>query len=341
MEMMPSAEHDEITATVAAFLADRLPVTGRGHDHVSTAPEITDDVWRECAELGWLSLGLPEEAGGVGYGLVEEVILFQELGRGVAPGPFLPGVLGAHLAAAAGRTDIAGEIASGATKVALGTPVGAAVIGASVSADLSIVHAGDAALVLVCDGAGGALVPTSSIEVAPVDPVDGSIVIARGRAADVAAIAHIESSVESIHQRGLVLAAAAASGLADAVLTLAVAYAGERVQFGKPIGAYQAIKHRCADMKVSADGAAAQTAYAAICVRDGLEGAATEAAIAKYVADEAARRNAEGAVQIHGAMGFTSEALPHRYVYRAHVLARCLASRPQLLDRIVPRESAL
>jgi alkylation response protein AidB-like acyl-CoA dehydrogenase len=61
----------------------------------------------------------------------------------------------------------------------------------------------------------------------------------------------------------------------------------------------------------------------------------SEAAIAKYAADEAARLNAEGAVQIHGAIGFTSEATPHRYVYRAHLLARCLSSRAALLDRVV------
>ena len=151
------------------------------------------------------------------------------------------------------------------------------------------------------------------------------------------ATAHVDAATEPIFLRGLVLAAASAAGVAEAVLDVAVAYAGERVQFGKPIGTYQAIKHRCADMKVRADGAYAQASYAAVAVRDGLDDAATEAAVAKYVADEAARLNSEGAVQIHGAIGFTSEAVPHRFVYRAHVLGRCLASRAELLDRIIGR----
>jgi alkylation response protein AidB-like acyl-CoA dehydrogenase len=116
-----------------------------------------------------------------------------------------------------------------------------------------------------------------------------------------------------------------------------VQYAKDREQFGKPIGAFQAIKHRCADMAVRAEGAFAQAGYAALAVRDGLVGADVEAAIAKYHADEAARLNAEAAVHIHGAMGTTNEATPHRFVHRAHLLAHCLSTRAELLDRIVGR----
>lgn len=340
MELMPNAEQDEIAATVRAFLADRMPVVGRGRDHVFSSPEIGDGLWRECTELGWLSLGLPESAGGVGYSLVEEMMLFRELGRGVAPGPFLPAVLAAHLAAAAGEHDLAVSVASGAAKVALGTPVGPASIGATVTGDLSVVHADGADLVIVSDEHSAALVPFGECGVSPVDAVDDSVSTGRCQVDGLAAVATVDTETEPVFLRGLVLAAAAATGVAEAVLDLAVTYAGERVQFGKPIGTYQAIKHRCADMKVAADGAYAQASYAAIAVRDGLEGAATEAAIAKYVADEAARGNSEGAVQIHGAMGFTSEALPHRFVYRAHTLGRCLAGRAQLLDRIVDRAGA-
>jgi alkylation response protein AidB-like acyl-CoA dehydrogenase len=340
MDLMTTAEQDEIASTVAAYLAARLPVVGRGRDHVTRGPEIDDDVWRECAELGWLSLGLPEHAGGVGYSLVEEMLLFRELGRAVAPGPFLPGVLAAHLAAAAGDLPLTASIASGEVRVALGTPVGEAIVGPLVTADLSLVHTDGADYVIVCDDRLAALLPAGDCRIEAIDPVDGSIATGRGRVEGAAATLTVGADVEPVLLRGLVLAAAAATGVAAAVLDLAVAHAGERVQFGKPIGTYQAIKHRCADMKVAVDGADAQAGYAAVAVRDRLEGAATEAAIAKYVADEAARTNGEGAVQIHGAMGFTSEALPHRYVYRAHLLGRCFGSRSMLLDRIVGRNGA-
>ncbi|MET0908414.1 MAG: acyl-CoA dehydrogenase family protein [Ilumatobacteraceae bacterium] len=340
MDLMPSAEQEEIAATVAAFLADRMPVVGRGRDHVVAAPEIADDLWRDCTDLGWLSLGLSESAGGVGFTLVEEMMLFRELGRGVAPGPFLPGVLGAHLAAAAGDPDLTESIASGATKVALGTPIGPAELRSSVSCEVSVVHVDGAEYILVCDDRSASLVPTERCELEAIDPVEGSITTGRGRLDGVSSTVYVDAATEPIFLRGLVLAAAAATGVAEAVLDVAVAYAGTRVQFGKPIGTFQAIKHRCADMKVSADGAYAQASYAAVAVRDGLDGAALEAAIAKYVADEAARVNSEGAVQIHGAMGFTSEAVPYRYVARAHLLGRCLASRAELLDRIIGRNAS-
>ena len=74
-----------------------LPVVGLGHYEPPSGAEIDPSVWRECADLGWLSLGLAEQDGGVGYGLAEEAVLFRELGRGLAPGGFLPGVLAAHV----------------------------------------------------------------------------------------------------------------------------------------------------------------------------------------------------------------------------------------------------
>ena len=335
MDLMPSDEQLEIAATAAAFLTDRLPVTGRGAHHVVTGPEIDPTVWGACAELGWLAVGLAEEHGGVGYGPAEEIMLFRELGRGVAPGPFLPGVLAAHLAAAVGGPALVESITTGTAKVALGTPIGPASIGATVDAELSVVHTGGAEFVLVVDDRAAALVPAARCAIDAIDPVDGSITTGRGRVAGATAVAWADTATCPVYDLGLVLAAASATGVAEAALALAVAYAGHRVQFGRPIGVNQAIKHRCADMAVAADGAFAQVCYAAVAVGDRLPAASTEAAIAKYAADEAARTACEGAVQIHGAMGFTSEALPHRYVYRAHLLARCVAGRVELLERII------
>lgn len=335
MDLMTTGEQDEIAGTVASFLANRLPVASGGTTQAVSPFEIDPGLWQECAGLGWLALGLSEAAGGVGYGLAEEIMLFRELGRGVAPGPFLPGVLGAHLAAAAGDFGLASEIASGETRVALGSPIGLASVGDTVTAELSVVHTDGATLVLVCDDTASALVPAGECDIEPIDPVDGFITTGRTRVDAVASVAWADNAKAPIFEHGLVLAAASAAGVAEAAVAVAVGYAGLRVQFGKPIGVNQAIKHWCADMAVRADGAFAQVCYAAVAVRDRLPGAAVEAAIAKYFADEAARLNSEGAVQIHGAMGFTSQATPYRFVYRAHLLARCLASRAGLLDRVI------
>lgn len=330
MDLMPSDEQDEIRTTVAAFLAARLPVTAHASVFVTPGPEVDPGLFRECAELGWLSLGLPEAHGGVGYGLAEESMLFRELGRGLAPGGFLPGVLGARVAAFAGDSELAASIVAGQQQVALATRIAAG------SAEVTVLHAADASLVVVCDADGAALHHAADCSLVPVDPVDGTVRIARGTL-PAAPLAEVAAQVDPVWVRGLVLCAALQAGVAEAHRDLAVAYAGEREQFGKPIGAYQAIKHRCADMAVRAEGAFAQVCYAATAVDGGATGADQEAVIAKYFADEAARLNGEACVQIHGAIGFTTETLPHRYVWRAHTLARALAVRSELLDLLVPR----
>lgn len=334
MDLMPSDEHLEIAATVSALLARRVPVVGLGRKHGAGTVDIDAALWQECCDLGWLALGLPEAAGGVGYSVVEEAVLFRELGRGLAPGPFLPGVLGAHVAAVCGETALVTAIATGATRVALGTPVGRFDMD-TVSGDLSVVHAAGADLVVVCTPTATALFPASACAIIPIDGVDVSVSIGMGRCSGADAVARVAAAIAPVYDRALVLAAANAVGVAQGVLAVAVDYAKQRQQFGKAIGSYQAIKHPCADMAVRVDGAEAQVAYASVAVRDQLPGSATEAVVAKYYADEAARLNSDAAVQVHGAIGFTSEATPYRYVLRAHLLARCLVGRADLLDAII------
>jgi alkylation response protein AidB-like acyl-CoA dehydrogenase len=329
MDLMPSHEHDEIAATVRSFIANRMPVAGRGPQHVIDGPEIDPGVWRECADMGWLSLGLPESLGGVGYGLVEEMMLFRELGRGLAPGPFLPGILGARVAGFGGHSALAGELVAGHKRVALGIPVGAD--------GLSVVHSAGADLVLVCEPNRATLFAADECAIESIDPVDGTVPVGRGIRPAGSGIASVDAADDPVFDRGLVLSAAASVGIAEALVELAADHARERQQFGKPIGAFQGIKHLCADMAVRADGGFAQVCYAAVSVQDQLEGAGFEAAVAKYYADEATRLNGEGCVQTFGALGFTSEAKPYRYVLRGHVLARCLMSRAGLLDRIIAR----
>jgi hypothetical protein len=243
------------------------------------------------------------------------------------------------VAADAGDVDLARRIVSGSCLVALGTPTVPATIGASVSADLSITDVAGAELILVCDASGAALLRVVDCDSEPIDAIDGTVTAARGRATGVAAVAFVDAS-SVVFERALVLAAATSVGIAQGVLAVAVRYAGQRQQFGKAIGAYQAIKHRCVDNAVLADAADAQVFYAAVAVQEGLVDALTEASIAKYGADEAARKGGEGAVQVHGAMGYTSEATPYRFVLRAHVLARSVALRAELLDTIVGDRSS-
>ena len=334
MDLMPSPEQEEIASTVARLLAERVPVVGLGRE---VGGDIDDALWRECSALGWLSLGLPEHAGGVGFGPAEEVTLFRELGRGLAPGPFLPGTIGAHLAAAAGDIGLARAIASGTTRVALGTPQGPVAVGEQVDAVLSVVHAPAAELVLLCTPEGSVLVRADDVPVREIDGIDTTVPVAMGRAAGARSVAHVAG--DAMYTRAMLLVAALATGVADGAMRTAVAYASQRHQFGKPIGAFQAVKHSCADMAVRVELAEAQTYFGSVALTEGLATAAQEARVAKYVACDAAQRNADAAVQVHGAIGFTAEATPYRYVLRANVLAQQLSGRASLLDAILGREA--
>ena len=117
-------------------------------------------------------------------------------------------------------------------------------------------------------------------------------------------------------------------GIAEAARDQAAAYAVERMQFGKPIGVFQAVKHRCADMAVRCEAGWSQTCYAALALRDGERDAAFQVSVAKHLAGEAAEENAAANVQIHGGYGYTTEYDAHVLVKRAQVL-RALAGAPR------------
>ncbi|HET6951874.1 MAG TPA: acyl-CoA dehydrogenase family protein, partial [Acidimicrobiales bacterium] len=105
MDLLPTPEQEEIITSVAAFLGAELPMARLRELHGQGAP-LEAGVWRQCAALGWFGLGLAESAGGVGYGLAEEALLFREIGRHLAPGPLLPTVLAARVAAGPRRDAI-------------------------------------------------------------------------------------------------------------------------------------------------------------------------------------------------------------------------------------------
>ena len=118
MDLLPSEEQIQIASVVADFLRDQMPINAI-RQRRSESSAVDASTWARCGELGWFGLGLPEVDGGVGYGLAEEVLLFRELGRQLAPGPFVSSVLGARVAARAGADDIAAAIVAGTVSVGL------------------------------------------------------------------------------------------------------------------------------------------------------------------------------------------------------------------------------
>ncbi|MEX2538598.1 MAG: acyl-CoA dehydrogenase family protein [Actinomycetota bacterium] len=260
--------------------------------------------WRELAEAGVFSLRLPDSEGGVGLGMTEAVIVFEELGRALVPGP----LVATHLAA--GLVDGAATGEKVVTLVELRADEGLpSLIEHGSDADAVLVFEGDR--VAVSDGCpDGESIPS-------LDPLTPILSNPAGLAGSRSTDAH----VEQLRREGAVLTAALSSGIASKLVDLAVAYANERQQFDRPIGSFQAVKHMCADMLVRAEVARSAVDAAGVLLDEDAPDAARAVSTAKILASEAAMANGKTCVQVHGGMGFTWEVDVHLYLKRAAVLA--------------------
>ncbi len=254
------------------------------------------DAWRTLGEAGVFSLRLPEDQGGVGLGMTEAVIVFQELGRALVPGP----LVASHLAAG-----IAEGAATGERVVTLYDDSGVIEFGTESDLAMSIL---DDKVFLLSDPGG-----------APLDPLDPLTPIVRHEGS-VNGQGVLANGIK-LRREGTALSAALSSGIASRTVELAVAYAMQREQFGKPIGTFQAIKHICADMLVRAEVARCAVDAAGVLLDEDDPSAGAAVAGAKLLSSEAAIANAKACIQVHGGMGFTWEVDAHLYLKRAAVLA--------------------
>jgi alkylation response protein AidB-like acyl-CoA dehydrogenase len=324
MDLLPTPEQDEIVATVRSQLRSDFDL------HTLAVADGTDvvvpaDLWRRCAELGWFGLGLEESLGGVGFGLAEETLLFAELGAHATPGPFLATVLGARVAALAGRADVAAEVLAGDAPVALAEVE----LAGPDDRHLRITDLGGSRYVLVVDDDRVALLGSDSLDATSAESIDLLVPLATApMPAEQTGVAELTGDdAAAIRRRGTVLVASTLAGIAVGTAEQSVAYARDREQFGVPIGSFQAVKHRCADMAVRAEAATSQVRLAALALADGRPDAAFQVEAARVVATGAAIDNAQTNVFNHGGIGFTWEHTAHRFVTRAQVLSRTLGNR--------------
>ncbi len=332
-------DHLALLATVRRFIADRCPPLV-----MRAALEGPDDqrppFWDDLAHLGWLGLHLPEADGGQGYGFAEVAIVVEEFGRALVPGPFLSTVLASALidAGGAGRARLRG--------LADGTTVGSVALGPAltgeVAPDGSLVVSGTTGPVL-----GGAL---ADVVVVPVR-VGGterwcvveraglvstavvSLDLTRSLATLALAAAVVPAGDQLLGLDGTaaasmvatLVAAECAGGAAWCVET-ASAYAVARRQFGRPIGQFQGVKHRCADMLVAAEAAVGVTWDAALALDGDADGAevALAAAAAGAIAPEAFAGVAKDCIQVLGGVGFTWDHDAHLYLRRAVAMRQLL-----------------
>ncbi len=336
MDLLPTAEQQSIADTAADFLRNEMStaIIHGGRTDLASVPAVA---WKEGAALGLLGLSLPEEYGGAGAGLVEEALVFREVGRIPAPGPFLSCVLGARVAAAVGDRDLATSVVSGEVQIGLGLPRPGTVPGPATldgQLDLLDVPCPGHVLLLTEDGAG--LVHTDALsDVKRGEAIDPGVRISDALARNVPLLHYVPADQEPVYVRAAVLTAALLTGIAEAVRDASVAHAKTREQFGRPIGVYQAIKHRCADLAMRAEAAMAQPFFAATAVEEGRPDAELQARSALIIASRAARVGAAENVQVHGGIGYTFEADAHLYVKRAEVWSQVLDGRAVQLDRLL------
>ena len=320
------AGHDALRARVGTG-----SVVGRGSD----APHGYDaDAWAAMAEQGWLALEVPEDEGGLGLGLVEVAVLCEEIGRRLVAAPFLPSVvaLGA-LSGPEARDD--DTTARWRDALAEGTAVGCVAfapdgLGAmagpagevrlrGATPPTAYAPSADVAVVLtrhevfaVALPAGGRPDPLPAMDRTRelgVLTFDGTPARRIG-GADAAAL---------VLDRAATLASAEMLGAADHVLAMTVQYAKDRVQFGKPIGSFQAVKHMLADALVDVEGMRSTAYYAAWCAAAGDDDRSLAASMAKAWCSDASRRVMAAGLQVHGGIGFTWEHDMHLFLKRAQL----------------------
>ena len=318
---------------------------------------VTDEFWSKLAEQGWLGLVYPEEHGGSGLGFVDLTVLMEEMGRVVMPGPFFSTVLLGGLAireagSPAQKKEWLARIAAGRARTALAwtepsarwdaagvTCVGREDRGGFVLNGTKLfvldAHLADALVVVARTGEGKApeegvslfLVPkgTRGVDVKLLPTMDQTRKLCEVSFKDASVPAEALMGVKGrawpalarVVERATVALCAEMCGGAQRVLDMTTDYAKIRVAFGKPIGTYQGVKHKAADMLVDVENAKSLTYYAAWTVDENAPEAALAASMAKAYVTDAYRKVAGAGIQLHGGIGFTWEHDLHLYFKRA------------------------
>jgi alkylation response protein AidB-like acyl-CoA dehydrogenase len=320
-------------ADTASDLLRKRDARGAARALLEGATEELPAFWRDVADLGWLGLHLPEEHGGSGYGIPELVVVVEEMGRAIAPGPFVPTVLASAVidATADGETkkqllpgladgSVTGAVALGGGGVTVdnGAATGdAGVVLGGALADLVLAPAGDDVVVVDARAGEGVAVATAANH----DPTRPS---ARVTFDGAPVVATLTGAARTLTDLARVILSAEAVGIARETTELAADYAKQRQQFGRPIAMFQAVKHHCANMIVATELATAAVWDAARAADHGGEQLTYAAAVAATLAGPAADLCANLDMQVHGGIGFTWEHDTHLYLRRATVLKALL-----------------
>lgn len=315
-------EQAEIKETARQFLTARVS-SGKVRE-LAAAGSYEDALWSEVCELGWPGIAIAEEHGGQDLGMVELAVLCEELGYACAPLPFLANACAGLVIEAAGSAEqrdrwLAG-IAAGDGRGAFGDPD---VLIDAAGAVCAVVRAGDGGL---------RIVDLAAVEPEALELIDAT----RGYSAPLeAGIGEaVSGDAGPATDRILVAVAAELVGVGQRALDMAVDYAKDREQFGRPIGAYQGVSHACAKMLYDVEEARS-LAYAAAWAADAAPDALPlAAAMAKARASEAAWEVCKASIQVHGGIGFTWEHDLHFLLKRARADAQLFGTAGEHKERV-------
>jgi alkylation response protein AidB-like acyl-CoA dehydrogenase len=353
VELELTDEQEELRDGVRAVLARECPMSLVRAVVEGGAP--ADGLWKQMIDLGWPALTVPEADGGLGLGAIELGVVVEELGRVLAPGPFVPTTshfapVVAEVGTPEQQARFLGAIAEGGLRGALAlTEVGGSVDPAAVATTAardgdrwrltgtkhSVLGAADAdelAVVARLDGTSGDegvaafVVPRVDVMVTPLAALDRTRSLATveldGTAVDADRLLGDPGPTTADGLRRAIEVAVVALaletvGTCQAIFDITLEYAKQREQFGVPIGSFQAIKHKFADMLILLERARATGYFAALTIAEDDNRRAIAASTAKAAADDCQRRLAKEGIQIHGGIGYTWEHDMHRYVRRA------------------------
>ena len=269
-------------------------------------------LWSAMVEQGWCGIAVPESLDGIGLGWVEAALLIEAAGAHVSPAPILSQLVALDVMA---DTPWREGLLSGEVTAAITDDLDAPVPYAP-SADVIVAIEADELV---------------AIELAAPPAVEAAMDLTRPLgfvrgARSSSTVVGDADAVTRFRDLGSIAYAAELLGMAQRCLDMSVAYAGERVQFGKPIGSFQAIKHRCADMLVDVEGMRSVVWWAAWCASARHDDVSVAASTAKIWCSDAATRVLLGAMQVHGGIGFTWEHDLHLYLKRTHLDALAFGS---------------
>jgi alkylation response protein AidB-like acyl-CoA dehydrogenase len=319
-------EQREIQGTAKEFLADRFtPAKVR---ELAESRSYDDGLWKQVSELGWPGIAIPEGDGGQGLGMVELAVLLEQSGYACAPSPLLGSAGAALVISEAGsdeqRSEWLPKLASGEATGAFGgvPPDGEGTL----FCDLPT-----ADVVVAFDGEGALLAPASEVGFEPVEAIDATR--AYGLVSETAG-ERLPGDVDAGRDRLAVAIAAELTGIAQRTLEMAVDYAREREQFGRPIGSYQAVSHRCAAMLLATEESRSLTYYAAWAADAEPESLPLAAAMAAARAGDAGWEVPASALQVLGGIGFTWEHDLQFWLKRGRVAGRVLGTPREHRERV-------